>query len=149
MRLAVHHRLVALLLLGSLFLWNAPAMAFPALLQQLGQCEVAPAKTAATPAPMAHMHHPGMHHHDGMMMPGMEMPAAPMASPAQCFSEHTCCTWNREPARKSNIFSIADAQTEPGPVETAAAPAREPEFVPSLQSLFVKPVFDQKTDLRI
>ena len=147
MRLASHHRVVALLVLGSLFLWNAPAMAVPALLQRLGQCEVAPAKTPA--APMVHMHHPGMHHHGGMMMPGMEMPAAPMASPAQCFSEHTCCTWNREPARKSNIFSIADAQAASGQTEIAVAPAREQDFVPALHSPAVKAVFDLKADLRI
>lgn len=146
MRLEHHHRLIALLLLGSLFLWNAPAMAFPALVQQLGQCEVAPAKAAA-PAAMPHRHHPGMHHGGMMMMP--TMPDAPMATPAQCFSEHTCCTWNREPARKSNIFSIADAQAESGPVEETSSRATLRAIVPSLLSLFVKPVFEQKADLRI
>jgi hypothetical protein len=138
--------LVALLVLGSLFLWNAPAMAFPALVQQFGQCEVAPAKTAASAPAMAHTHH----HHPGMAMPAMAMPAAPgpSASMAQCFSGHSCCTWNREPARKSNVFSLS-AQAASGPAETGTAPAVEQAFVPSLFSLFVKPVFDQKTDLRI
>ncbi len=147
MSASAHRRVLALMILGSLFLWNAPAMAFPALLQQLGQCEVAPARGPS--APMAHMHHPGMHHHDGMMMPGMEMPVAPMASPAQCFSEHTCCTWNREPARKSSIFSLADAQA--GTTATADVPVASTSQgdAPSFQPLFVKPVFEQKTDLRI
>jgi hypothetical protein len=143
--------MLALLLLGSLFLWNAPAMALPALLQQLGQCEVAPAKPAVTaPAAMQHMHHPGMHH-GGMMMPEMAMPAAPVesASPAQCFSEHTCCTWNREPARKSNSFSLSDAQLESGDVASSSLLVAQPTAISLLPSLVVKPVGEKKADLRI
>ena len=147
MSASLQRRALALLLLGSLFLWNAPAMAFPALVD-LAHCEetVAPPRAAA-PAMPAHHHHAGMDM--GMMTATPQVaPAMQPVSMADCLSEHACCSFNREPAQKSNPYSVVEGfavaeRAVPPAVAVAAPAAADP--VPA----YARPVLDKKTDLRI
>ncbi|HSE48987.1 MAG TPA: hypothetical protein VLA96_07265 [Terriglobales bacterium] len=138
-------RLVTTGLLVGLFAWNAPAMAVPALIQWTKSCaEPRPVPAhPATPAPAAHQHHAGMRHERAM----------PVAAPVQrnvqdCFQQHTCCSFNREPGKKSEAVSLADAQAAARPAP--AVVAREREGVASAEARPpIRAVFDLKSDMRI
>jgi hypothetical protein len=160
---ALHGRAVAACLLLALFAWNAPAMALPALVQKALDCEK-PVTHLAEPTPLAAnahaMHHPGMHHgamvHGGVQhgskraAPQALPPVAPRLSIADCFREHTCCSFNREPGRKSDAYSLSDSRVEDARV-VEAAPARRvvrhSEHAVAVE--YARPVFDLKADLRI
>jgi len=81
-----YRRALALMVLAGLFLWNAPAMAFPALLEQVTECASTPAAPTSAPA----------HHHHRMLHAAMpELSATPLASAALCLVAHPCCSFNR------------------------------------------------------
>jgi hypothetical protein len=139
-------RLVATGLLIGLFGWNAPAMAMPALIQWTASCaepeRVAQPQPATQPVHAAHHH--GMHH---------EM-ARPVAAPVQmnvkdCFQQHTCCSFNREPGKRSEAVSLADAQA----ASLRPAPAVVPRERAGVATVEARPpiraVFDLKSDMRI
>lgn len=145
----MRRRTIAVLVQLALFAWNAPAMALPALIQQTVAClEPASAGDGAPPtaaAAQAHtLHHHGMRH-------GPAMPVAPSArfNVGDCFQQHTCCGFNREPGRKSEPASLSDAsaaaQRAPeGPARCERAGTRGAEALPPARA-----VFDLKSDMRI
>lgn len=136
-------RLVATGLLIGLFGWNAPAMALPALIQWTESCAERATPAAVPVAPAAHQHHAGMHH---------EM-AMPVAAPVQmnvkdCFQQHTCCSFNREPGKKSEPVSVSEARAA---TRAAEAPAvHESDAASEVAALPpARAVFDLKSDMRI
>src|SRR4051812_48695874 len=145
MSLPCYRRFAVFLLLGCLLLWNAPVMALPALLQQLAECErAAPAAPAAATSPLHAHHHHGMHHG------AMPMPVSQRASAEACVTEHSCCSFNREPAQKSNAFSVPTASERQPSIGVTAGPATLRAAAPPNPSpLPERPVLERKTDLRI
>src|SRR4051812_48632955 len=100
MSLPCYRRFAVFVLLGCILLWNAPAMALPALLQQVADCESVAPGAAVPVANPVHAHHHGMYHG------AMPRPMSQRASAEACVTEHSCCSFNREPAQKSNAFSV-------------------------------------------
>src|SRR3954466_3045161 len=100
MSLPCYRRFAVFLLLGCLLLWNAPVMALPALLRQVADCEsVAPGAGAPMANPV-HAHHHGMHHG------AVPMPMSQRASAAPGVTQHSCCSFNRDPQQKSPPFPV-------------------------------------------
>lgn len=129
-------RAAALFVLAGLFLWNAPAMAFPALLAPATDCkEVAPAG--------GHQHHAGMHH----TMPPLR-PPQPMTV-RHCVEQHTCCRFNREPGRKSEAVSLADVQVPSARLDVYRSQREGCGRVSVEAQPPLRAVFDQKSDMRI
>ena|SRR4029079_15370167 len=136
-----HRRYAVFALLGCLLLWNAPAMALPALLQDAAACDSTPPSTLPAAMSNAHAHHHGMHH--GAM-------PVPHASAAACITRHTCCSFNREPAQKSNAFSVQDSNHRQAVTRAATAlPMARAVAVVSSHPLRERPVLELKADLRI
>jgi len=144
-------RALAACLLAALFAWNAPAMALPALVQLTESCAEPPARVAtpqpAAVAPAAHQHHAGMHHE--MAMPVAAMPVTPaQMNVSDCFQQHTCCSFNREPGKKSEPVSVSEARAATrmaeAPAVRASGATSEVAALPPARA-----VFDLKSDMRI
>ena len=67
---------------------------------------------------------------------------------AECLSEHSCCSFNREPARKSSPYALNVAQRETARSREMSLPERRPVLVLA-DSGHERPVLELKADLRI
>jgi len=147
MLLASHRRMVAALVLAALFLWNVPAMALPSLLPQAADCYAPkPAEVAAPERDHAHQH--GIEH-------AMPAHAAATLRPAnlgldvrQCVTEHTCCSFDREPERKSEPYAL-DAERAQAQRIASALPQHSAAPEVAGATPHRRAVFDLKADLRI
>lgn len=138
-------RAIAATILAGLSAWNAPAMPLPARIQGTASCaEPAPVAQAEPVSPVAHQHHSGMHH-------GMAMPVTPpvQMSVAECFQQHTCCSFNREPGKKSEPAAVSDAQAASGRLEQETASSGQSWSTGVAALPPVRAVFDLKSDMRI
>jgi hypothetical protein len=138
-----YRRAVALLVLGGLSFWNAPAMALPALIQAVPSCQSA---HTTVPSAMAHQHH------GSYTLPAQLTVAAPAMQrvAADCVVAHSCCSFNREPARTSNPFSIKLAHTETaGIAPSPSTSAGGGTFRTRVSLPHLRPVLETKADLRI
>jgi hypothetical protein len=87
--------------------------------------------------------------HAGMMAMAMLPVPAQKMSASECFVEHICCSFNREPARKSTPYAANLEPTESAHSHETSLPTAKRGHVLITTSRHVRLVFDLKADLRI